>query len=117
MGHINRPRTREYAPTNSGSLSKPERINIRCTTEQCGRAYAAFKIARQLRQANQPDAVVDACTAFNEIIIPTFEKVVRAYLCGSSAERQLAAVYLEERIRKDDYLSKRRQFTQQAFDL
>ncbi len=33
MGHCKRPKTREFAPTNSGSRTKPERINLRCMTE------------------------------------------------------------------------------------
>ena len=51
MGHCKRPRTREFAPTNSGSLTKPERINLRCTTEQYGRAMSAVEVARLIRRA------------------------------------------------------------------
>lgn len=119
-GHINRPRDREHAPTNSGSITKPERRNIRCTTEECGRFGAAVQVARQLVLARKPDAhgeELDMSTLVNHVIIPTFEKVVRGYLCGSAAERAQCSVYLDEYIRKDDYLSKRRMFTQQLFNI
>ena len=34
---IRRSRKREFAPVNSGSAARPERVNLRCTTEECGR--------------------------------------------------------------------------------
>ncbi len=108
MGHCNRPRTREYAPTNSGSLTKPERINLRCTTEQCGRALSAVQVARVIRQMRDPDATTNISDAFHHVIIPVFEKVIRAYRYGSAAERASAAVYLEEFVRKEDYIRNRK---------
>jgi hypothetical protein len=41
------------------------------------------------------------------VIIPVFEKVVRAWRFGSAAERASASVYLEEFVRKDDYIRNR----------
>ncbi len=35
-----RSRKREFAPVNSGSVTRPERVNLRCTTEECGRFLA-----------------------------------------------------------------------------
>lgn len=117
MGNLKRPRDAAHAPDNSGSVKRPERINVRCTTEECGRMYAAIDTARQFRKAYNPASTdLDAADLIHGVIIPVFEKVVRAYLCGSAAERSLVSVYLEERIRKDDYLSKRRMFSQQVFD-
>ena len=107
MGHCKRPRTREYAPTNSGSRTKPERINLRCTTEQCGRALAAVKVAREIRRMRQPDLGTNVSDAFHHVIIPVFEKVLRAYKYGSAAERASASVYLEEFVRRDDYVRNR----------
>lgn len=104
----NRPRTREFAPMNSGSLAKPERINLRCTTEQCGRAFSAVEVARLIRSARNPGLTTNISEAFHHVIIPVFEKVVRAYRHGSAAERAAATVYLEEFIRKDDYLKNRK---------
>lgn len=109
MGHCNRPRTREFAPTNSGSKAKPERINLRCTTEQCGRAFSAVDVARQIRRMRQPDLGTNVSDAFHHVIIPVFEKVWRAYQYGSAAERAAASVYLEEFIRPEDYLKNRHQ--------
>ena len=107
MGHINRPRTREFAPRNSGSLTKPERINLRCTTEQCGRAFAAVDAARVIRRRRNPELKTNVSDAFHHVIIPVFEKVVRAYRFGSAAERASASVYLEEFVRKEDYIRHR----------
>ena len=109
MGRCKRPRTREIAPTNSGSLRKPERINLRCTTEQCGRALSAVTVAREIRRMRDPRLGTTVSDAFHHVIIPVFEKVVRAYRFGSAAERASASVYLEEFVRRDDYIRNRHQ--------
>lgn len=106
---IKRKRDRASAPTNSGSLTKPERINLRCTTEQCGRALSDVAIAAEIRAWRHPGARTNISDAFHHVIIPTFEKVVRAYRFGSAAERASAAVYLEEFIRPDDYIRRRKE--------
>jgi hypothetical protein len=108
MGHCKRPRTREFAPTNSGSRTKPERINLRCTTEQCGRALSAVVVAREIRRMRNPKLGTNVSDAFHHVIIPVFEKVVRAWRFGSAAERASASVYLEEFVRKDDYVHNRK---------
>ena len=108
MGHCKRPRTREYAPTNSGSRTKPERINLRCTTEQCGRALSAVYVASEIRKLRDPKLGTNISDAFHHVIIPVFEKIVRAYRFGSSAEQASARVYFEERVRKEDYIRNRR---------
>ena len=115
MGKCNRPRTREFAPTNSGSLRKPERINLRCTTEQCGRAMSAVTAARAIRAARNPEVETNISDAFHHVIIPVFEKVWRAYVHGSAAERAYSSVILEEFIRKDDYLRVRAERYQTHF--
>ena len=115
MGHCKRPRTREFAPLNSGSRTKPERINLRCTTEQCGRALSAVQVAKQIRRMRQPDLGTNVSDAFHHVIIPVFEKVWRAYVHGSAAERAAASVYLEERVRPDDYLRNRAERYQTHF--
>lgn len=115
MGHCKRPRTREFAPKNSGSMTKPERINLRCTTEQCGRALVAVSIAREIRRMRNPCLGTNVSEAFHHVIIPVFEKIWRAYQYGSSAESSAAAVYLEEFIRKEDYLRNRKERYQPHF--
>lgn len=110
---IKRPRTREYAPTNSGSKTKPERINLRCTTEQCGRFLTAVDVARVIREARDPALKTNITDAVHHVIIPVFEKVIRAYRFGSSAERASASVYLEELVRPDDYIRRRKDRYQQ----
>ena len=104
---IQRPRTRPYAPMNSGSKTKPERNNLRCTTEQCGRFLTAVDVARIVRQARNPALKTNISDAVHHVIIPVFEKVVRAYRFGSEAERASARVYLEEFVRKEDYIRNR----------
>lgn len=115
MGHCKRPRTREFAPTKSGSKAKPERINLRCTTEQCGRAFSAVDVARIIRSTRQPGISTNINEAFHHVIIPVFEKVWRAYRYWSAAESAAASVYLEEFIRKEDYLRNRKERFQQQF--
>ena len=112
---IKRPRTRPYAPMNSGSKTKPERINLRCTTEQCGRFLTAVDVARIVRQARDPALKTNISDAVHHVIIPVFEKVVRAYRFGSEAERASARVYLEEFVRKEDYLKNRKDRYQAKF--
>ena len=104
---IKRPRTRPYAPMNSGSKTKPERINLRCTSEQCGRFLTAVEVARIVRQARNPALKTNISDAVHHVIIPVFEKVVRAYRFGSEAERASARVYLEEFVRREDYVRNR----------
>lgn len=104
---IKRPRTREFAPKNSGSLSKPERINLRCTTEQCGRFLSAVAVAGVIHQSRNSKAVANISEAVHHVIIPVFEKVIRAYRFGSSAEQAAARIYLREFVPKDDYVRKR----------
>lgn len=117
MGCCKRPRTREFAPKNSGSLTKPERINLRCTTEQCGRAFSSVEVAREIRKLRNPKLRTNISDAFHHVIIPVFEKVVRAWRYGSAAERAAASVYLEEFIRPEDYLKNRHQKYQLTLDL
>lgn len=115
MGTCKRPRTREFAPKNSGSLKKPERLNIRCTTEECGRAMNAVQVSYEILAARGTDFERTITEAFHRCIIPVFEKVVRAYRHGSAAERASASVYLEEFIRPEDYLKNRHQSFQPQF--
>lgn len=115
MSRITRPRTREYAPTKSGSIKRPERINVRCTTEECGRFLTAIGIAQDILKARDPKADLDITTAIHHVIVPVFEKVIRAYRFGSSAEQASARVYLEEFVRKEDYLKNRKDRYQAKF--
>ena len=117
MGRCNRPRTREFAPKNSGSLAKPERINLRCTTEQCGRALSAVQTARLIRKMRNPGVGTSVSDAFHHVIIPVFEHVVRAFRFGSSAERASAAVYLAEFVPREDYIRNRKERYQMQLGL
>jgi len=112
---IRRPRTREYAPTNSGSVTKPERVNLRCTTEQCGRFLSNVEVGRQILKARCPSAEANISEAVHRVIIPVFEKVIRAYRFGSSAERAAARVYLAEFVPREDYIRNRKERYQEQF--
>lgn len=104
---IKRPRTRPYAPMNSGSKTKPERINLRCTTEQCGRFLTAVDVARIVRQARNPALKTNISDAVHHVIIPVFEKVARTPARPRCRNGTPARVYLEEFVRKEDYIRNR----------
>ena len=108
MGYCKRSRTRADAPTNSGSKAKPERNNIRGTTEEQGRLQSNVRVALEIATARGDRNLERTMSyAIHHVMIPAFEKLVRAYLYGSSAEKEAAKVYLEERVRKEDYLRNR----------
>lgn len=107
MNHCKRPRTREFAPTNSGSLKRKERFNCRCTTEELGRLFSSIDVGREILKIRTPDSATDNATVMHRVIVPVFEKIIRAYRYGSAAEKASASVYLEEFIRKDDYIKNR----------
>ena len=99
-----RKRTREFAPVNSGSVTRPERVNLRCTTEECGRFMSLVRALRLIkgRAAEEPIA-----ETVHHVLVPLAEKIVRAYRFGSSAEQASARVYFEERVRREDYVRNR----------
>ena len=99
MGHCKRPRTREFAPTNSGSRTKPERINLRCTTEQCGRALSAVVVAREIRRMRNPKLGTNVSDAFHHVIIPVFEKVPRPSTSRSSSAKRTTSATVRTTIR------------------
>ena len=106
-----RSRTREFAPDNSGSLTRPERVNIRCTTEECGRFLSLVTTLRQLK-GRPPEPLAETV---HHVLVPLAEKIVRACRYGSAAERASASVYLEEFVRRDDYI-RNRKFNQLTFE-
>lgn len=68
-----RSRKREFAPVNSGSATRPERVNLRCTTEDC-RERARWKkavrrIAETFGETKEPQSEV-----FNRRILPMVEE-------------------------------------------
>ena len=98
-----RSRTREFAPDNSGSISRPERVNLRCTAEECGRFLVLVTILRQLK-GRPPEPIAETV---HHVLVPLAEKLVRAVRYGSAAEQSSARVYFEERVRKEDYIRNR----------
>ena len=98
-----RSRKREFAPVNSGSVARPERINLRCTTEECGRFLSLITTLRQLK-GRPPEPIAETV---HHVLVPLAEKLVRAVRYGSAAEQSSARVYFEERVRKDDYIRNR----------
>ena len=105
-----RSRTREFAPVNSGSDVRPERVNLRCTTEECGRFLSLVSTLRLIK-GRPPEAIAETV---HHVLVPLAEKVIRAYRFGSAAERAAARVYFEEFVRKDDYIRNRHKFFQQT---
>ena len=98
-----RSRKREFAPVNSGSVSRPERVNLRCTTEECGRFLSLIATLRQLK-GGPPEPIAETV---HHVLVPLAEKLVRAVRYGSAAEQSSARVYFEERVRKEDYIRNR----------
>lgn len=100
-----RSRTRECAPDNSGSVTRPERVNLRCTTEECGRFLSLVTTLRLIKgRADEPIA-----DTVHHVLVPLAEKIVRAYRFGSSAEQASAKIYFEERVRREDYIRNRKE--------
>jgi len=108
-----RSRTREFAPTKSGSVSRPERVNLRCTTEECGRFLSLVTTLRQLK-GRPPEPIAETV---HHVLVPLAEKLVRAIRYGSAAEQSSARVYFEERVRRDDYIRNRHERYQQKLAL
>lgn len=100
---MSRKRTREFAPVNSGSVTRPERVNLRCTTEECGRLLSLIATLRLIK-GRPPEPIAETV---HHVLVPLAEKIVRAYRYGSSAEQASARVYFEERVRREDYIRNR----------
>ena len=101
MSH--RKRTRDFAPVNSGSVTRPERVNLRCTTEECGRFLSLVSTLRLIK-GRPPEPIAETV---HHVLVPLAEKLVRAVRYGSAAEQSSARVYFEERVRKEDYIRNR----------
>ena len=108
-----RSRKREFALVNSGSVTRPERVNLRCTTEECGRFLALVSTLRQLK-GRPPEPIAETV---HHVLVPLAEKLVRAVRFGSAAEQSSARVYFEERVRRDDYIRNRHERYQQTLAL
>lgn len=108
-----RSRKREFAPTNSGSATRPERVNLRCTTEECGRFLSLVTTLRELK-GRPPEPVAETV---HHVLVPLAEKLVRAIRYGSAAEQSSARVYFEEHVRKEDYVRNRHERYQQTLPL
>lgn len=98
-----RSRTRESAPVNSGSAARLERVNLRCTTEECGRFLSLVATLRQIK-GRPPEPLAETV---HHVLVPLAEKLVRAVRYGSAAEQSSARVYFEECVRRDDYIRNR----------
>lgn len=100
---MKRRRTREFAPVRSGSIARPERVNLRCTVEECGRFLSLVTTLRQLK-GRPPEPIAETV---HHVLVPLAEKIVRAYRFGSTAEQASAKIYFEERVRREDYVKNR----------
>ena len=108
-----RSRTRESAPVNSGSIARPERVNLRCTTEECGRFLSLVTTLRQIK-GRPPEPLAETV---HHVLVPLAEKLVRAVRYGSAAEQSSARVYFEERVRREDYIRNRFERYQMTLDI
>ena len=110
---MSRRRTRKSAPVNSGSIARPERVNLRCTTEECGRFLSLVTTLRQLT-GRPPEPLAETV---HHVLVPLAEKLVRAVRYGSAAEQSSARVYFEERVRREDYIRNRFERYQMTLDI
>lgn len=110
---IRRSRTRKSAPVNSGSIARPERVNLRCTTEECGRFLSLVATLRQIK-GRPPEPLAETV---HHVLVPLAEKLVRAVRYGSAAEQSSARVYFEERVRREDYIRNRFERYQMTLDI
>ena len=110
---IRRSRTRKSAPVNSGSIARPERVNLRCTTEECGRFLSLVTTLRQIK-GRLPEPLAETV---HHVLVPLAEKLVRAVRYGSAAEQSSARVYFEERVRREDYIRNRFERYQMTLDI
>ena len=108
-----RSRTRKSAPVNSGSIARPERVNLRCTTEECGRFLSLVATLRQIK-GRPPEPLAETV---HHVLVPLAEKLVRAVRYGSAAEQSSARVYFEERVRREDYIRNRFERYQMTLDI
>ena len=92
--------TEESFPTNTGSLNRPARFNLRLTCSARARTHAVFSGFRRefgLAPSTNYAALYEAK------LLPTLEHVLRKFRHGDAATRQFFAK-LADPLPKEDYL-------------
>lgn len=92
------------APTNTGSLSRPGRLNLRLDCQTRGQTHELFIRAREVAHLppNAPFAEV-----WERALLPWLQHLMRAQKWGSSAEKALVSVLMQSTVPKEDYLRER----------
>ena len=92
--------TDDLFPTNTGSLNRPARFNLRLTCQARARTHAVFSGFRQ--EFGLPKGT-NYAELFETKLLPTLEHVLRKLRHGDAATREFFAK-LAEPLPKDDYL-------------
>ena len=92
--------TEDLAPTNTGSLTRPARFNLRLTCQARARTHAVFSGFR--KEFGLPKET-NYAALYESKLLPTLEHVLRKLRHGDSATRQFFAK-LADPLPKEDYL-------------
>ena len=87
-------------PTNTGSLNRPARFNLRLTCQARARTHAVFSGYR--KAFGLPDTT-NYAALFESKLLPTLEHVLRKLRHGDKATREFFAK-LADPLPKEDYL-------------
>lgn len=96
--------TEAEAPDNTGSMTRPARLNLRLTCQARGRTHDLLIRIRQ--HFNMPPDTPYA-EVWESRALPALEHLFRSLTWGSAAERALAATLFAPTVPKDDYLVER----------
>ena len=92
--------TNEDFPTNTGSLNRPARFNLRLTCQARARTHAVFS---GFRSAFGLPKETNYAAIYETKLLPTLEHVLRKLRHGDSATREFFAK-LADPLPKEDYL-------------
>ena len=92
--------TEDQFPTNTGSLHRPARFNLRLTCQARARTHAVFS---GFRKEFELEPSTNYATLFETKLLPTLEHVLRKLRHGDKATREFFAK-LADPLPKEDYL-------------
>lgn len=95
--------TRELAPTNTGSLSRPARFNLRQTVEVHARTHKLFQ---ELRDTLGFPPDTDYATIFEKAALPALEHILW-YIRESPSSMKSMMRSLFDRLPAEDYVRNR----------
>ena len=100
MSYCKHTYTDDCFPTNTGSLERPARFNLRLTCQTRARTHAVFSGFREAFRLPETTSYADI---FESKMLPTLEHVLRKIRHGDQATRTFFA-RLSDPLPKEDYL-------------